>query len=39
MSQSSYLKSRLDRVTLGGEGVGGGLVLKSGKTLRVEGSG
>ena len=35
VSQSSYFKSRLDLVTLGG--IEGG--LKSWKTLRVEGSG
>ena len=37
VSQSSYFKSRLDLVTLGG-GVGKGS-LKSWKTLRVEGLG
>ena len=37
VSQSSYSKSRLDLVTLGG--IEGGGDLKSRKTLRVEGSG
>ena len=36
VSQSSYLKFRPDKVTLGGDG---GRELKSWKTLRVEGSG
>ena len=37
VSQSSYFKSRLGLMTLGG--VGGGGNLKSWKTLIVEGSG